>query len=377
MPSNYTIDDISPLIKYSGSWSAGSKTDSLSSQYSNNGTFTVSSTKGDSATFIFTGTRVWVFGAKRDNHGGYSVKLDGKSTDLNGFSSSPVFNQPLFASDTLPQQQHTVTITNTANDTRKSFLDIDFITWMTDSPLPANNFDDNSNLFAYSPADAWKTDLGKSYSNFLNNSGHLTDAKDASVTITFAGESLVLYGAVGPSQGAYSVKLDGSDAGNFNAHNPTYFSQQALFQTDSLGSGNHTLVLTNQPSGSQNNLAIDFALMASIPAASSSPTVSGSSTSAASPSSATPTDPRAQGYANLRHGLYIAAGIGSVCLLFTFAAVIYRFTYRRSLRRQAHGGTTDVAAFTEGGSVGKAISLQTVRDPHSDRRPLLLGSNLR
>ncbi|KAJ7071988.1 hypothetical protein C8F01DRAFT_1361438 [Mycena amicta] len=293
MPSNYTIDDISPLINYSGSWSAGNKTDPSSSQYSNNGTFTVSSTKGDSASLIFTGTQVWIFGAKRDNHGGYTIKLDGKSSDHDGFSSTAVFGQPLFDSGSLPQQQHTITITNAPNDTTKDFLDIDFITWTTESSLPANQIDDNSNLFVYQPSNSWKTDLGSSYSGFQNSTGHLTDDKDATTTITFAGESIVLYGAVGPSQGAYSVKLDGSDAGSFNAHKSTYTAQQPLFQTDSLGSGNHTLVLTNQPSGTQTGLAIDFALMASVPSASASASSSVSASAAAS--STAPADPHSRG----------------------------------------------------------------------------------
>nr|GAT60605.1 predicted protein [Mycena chlorophos] len=369
MPSNYTIDNVSPLINYSGSWAAGNSTDPDSSKYSNNGTFTVSSAKGDTATLIFTGTRVWLFGAKRNNHGGYSVKVDGNTpSNFNGFASTAVFQQPLFDSGSLAQQQHTVTITNLANDTSEPYLDLDFITWTTNSDSPTDQVDDGSPLFVYQPSSSWKTNLGSSFSGFQNNTGHLTSDNNATATITFAGESVVVYGAVGPSQGSYSVQLDGSDAGTYNAHNPTYHAQQSLFQTDSLGSGNHTLVFTNQPSGTQNGLAIDFALMAALPTSNASAAASAGSSTGTSPLPTTThrTDPTAEGFGNLKKGLFVAAGLGGVCLLFSLIAVIYRCSYRRSLRKAVRGGTTNVAAFT-----GENITLQKVRDPHADTRPLL------
>ena len=71
----------------------------------------------------------------------------------------------------LSQQQHTVTITNLANDTSEPFLDLDFITWTTNSDLPTNQVDDGSSLFVYQPSNSWNTNLGSSFSGFQNNTG--------------------------------------------------------------------------------------------------------------------------------------------------------------------------------------------------------------
>ncbi|KAJ7038052.1 hypothetical protein C8F04DRAFT_1091194 [Mycena alexandri] len=129
---NFTIDNVAPLIQYTpvGAWVVGSKTaDPLASFYSNNGTFSVSSSHGSSATFVFNGTQVFIFGAKRNNHGLYSITLDSVRTIWNGYSATPIFST-LFTSDVLNQGLHTITLTNEA-DPASPYLDLDFITWST------------------------------------------------------------------------------------------------------------------------------------------------------------------------------------------------------------------------------------------------------
>ncbi|KAJ6562356.1 hypothetical protein B0H19DRAFT_943191 [Mycena capillaripes] len=291
MPAtNYTIEDVSPMIQYAGTWTAGDEaTDSSGSKYSG-GTFTLSTTKGSSASFTFTGTQVWVYGAKRSNHGPYTVTIDKTTQQFDGFSAKDNFTA-IFDSGSLSSGQHTVVITNNENDAKKSFLDIDYITWSTDSATQNIQLDDNALQFSYQPANTWSADLASDMSGFQNSSGHLTLDKDASAILSFSvhspkGDTVALFGAVGPKLGPYAIEVDGKSVGTFNATNQNYAAQTVLYHGDGLGAGDHTLEVINQPSSTGQGLAIDFAVVAAIPSSSASSTSVASASASAATSAA-------------------------------------------------------------------------------------------
>ncbi|KAJ7120178.1 hypothetical protein C8R44DRAFT_921203 [Mycena epipterygia] len=290
MPAaNYTIDDVDPMIQYApaGAWSAGAN-DPSGAKYSNNGTFTLCTSKGSSATFSFTGAQVWIYGAKRSNHAGpYSVDIDGKTTQYDGFSAQDQWTA-LFDSGSMKEDSHTVVITNLLNDTKKPYLDIDYITWLTDSSAVTQSItlEDTTSQFSYQPSNTWKSDLPSDMSGFQGSSGHLTQEKDASAILSFSGDTVAIFGAVGPNLGPYGIKIDGQAVGTFNATKQNYAAQIALFHADDLGAGDHTLEVINQPTSTGQGLAIDFALVAGIPSASASVTSSTSSASASASTSA-------------------------------------------------------------------------------------------
>ncbi|KAJ7717581.1 hypothetical protein B0H16DRAFT_437555 [Mycena metata] len=261
--TNFTIDNINPLIQYTpaAAWTEGNDaTDPLASSYSNNGTFTLCTTQGSSATFAFTGTQVFVFGAKRENHGPYSVTLDGTSTLFDGFSANALFST-LFVSDILPQGQHTVTVTNQLNDTTKPFLDIDFITWTTTGVDNGQSkpLEDTDSSFSYQPATSWTTDLGSlGMTGFSGNNGHATLTAGAASTISFSGDFITIFGPVGPAISRYTVQVDGKVAGTFNGTKAAYTPRVALFHADGLGAGSHSVQLISQPAVAGQVLAVDF-----------------------------------------------------------------------------------------------------------------------
>jgi hypothetical protein len=96
--------------------------------YSNNGTFTVTTTYGASASLTFNGTAVWIYGAKRANHGPYNITLDGQTYRDDGFYGGQAFQQVLFSAVGLNgTKPHTVSIVNSHTDAARPYLDIDLV----------------------------------------------------------------------------------------------------------------------------------------------------------------------------------------------------------------------------------------------------------
>ncbi|KAF7345076.1 hypothetical protein MVEN_01671100 [Mycena venus] len=328
---NFTIDNINPLIQYSppGAWTEGSKTlDPEASSYSNGGTFTLCTTQGSSATFVFNGTQVYVFGARRGNHGPYSITLDGTQTLFQGFASPDVFST-LFVSDVLPQGQHTVTVTNELNDPNKPFLDIDFITWTSNVPDNGDSktLEDTADAFTYTPPTSWTTDLsGSQLTGFSGNNGHATLTTGASATISFSGGFISVFGPVGPTIARYSVVLDGVNVGTFNATKQAYTPQVALYQATGLGAGQHTLQLVSQPAVGGQILAIDYVQ------------VSPNSTAKAGGGSQSATDPTGSGTATPKKsssvGPAVGGAVGGIVVLAILIFLIFFLCRRRRRREQ-------------------------------------------
>lgn len=75
-----------------------------------------------------------------------------------------------------------------------------------------------------------------------------------------SGEAVTIFGTSGPSNGPYSVQLDGGNSVTYNATNayPTNYGV-VIYHADNLGSSSHQLVLTNLPAGSGQSLGVDYA----------------------------------------------------------------------------------------------------------------------
>ena len=94
------------------------------------GTFQTSNVTGGVATFSFNGTAFWIYGAKRSNHGTFTVAVDNQSySNINGDSSASLFQQVLFNQSGLAQGMHTVSLTNTGSNSE--YVDIDMVSLYT------------------------------------------------------------------------------------------------------------------------------------------------------------------------------------------------------------------------------------------------------
>ncbi|PBL02050.1 hypothetical protein ARMGADRAFT_1005487 [Armillaria gallica] len=262
----YTVDDINPMITYEppSAWVPGNKSaDSEALSYYNNGTFTVCQQNGATATFKFNGTGIAIYGAKRSNHGTYSATLDGVINRFDGYSQTSIHSQSLFSASSLQNGPHTLILTNTQTDNDLNYLDVDYVTWNVsvgeDSRPPTITYRDDDSRFSYGPSDAWSTQTN--INGVQGRNAHQTTQANASVTLTFNGEEVQIYGHIGPNASPYLVQVDNSTVGTFNGTKWNQFYSVRLYETSNLGPGEHTVTLMNTPAGTAQSLSIASAVV--------------------------------------------------------------------------------------------------------------------
>jgi len=108
---------------------------------------------------------------------------------------------------------------------------------------------DSSPLISYSPAGAWQDTSTSSHSG---SSFHLTSTQGASLSFSFNGTGIWLYGGRRPTYGSYTLSIDGQSVLTESARSSSIESQQILGGITSLPMGLHEVVLTN--TGSQLDL---------------------------------------------------------------------------------------------------------------------------
>lgn len=274
------IDDKSPLIQYDSTWIPGNSMDDASADQYYLGTFSTNNVTNGQASFSFNGTGVWVYGARRLNHAPYYyVQLDDVTWGpYNGVSTTQAFMQPIFNDSGLTQKMHTLTLMNHGSG-GNNYVDIDLLgpnaLFLLRLEVPSPHMEtvqDTDSRFQYhnsawssSPSDA------KFYSN---GTGHYTEVDGATVTLTFTGEMVTLFGAIGTSNGLYSVQLDGGNATQYNGTAFLPFYGVTLFHADNLGSGQHQVTLTNTASVTGQQLSIDYAIVSTLSSDTSSNSIS-------------------------------------------------------------------------------------------------------
>ncbi|KAF4621261.1 hypothetical protein D9613_000222 [Agrocybe pediades] len=259
-----TLDDTSPMIRYSSDWRPGSSVrDILADRYSEK-TFTMCQVDGDSFQLEFFGTVVGVFGAHRPNHGAYQALLDGiPATTNNGSSGTDAFMQSLY-NGFATLGVHNLTFTNQES----RFLDVDYITFETsvgqdDEELIVNTYQDNHPAFVYTPDSSWSKSTDK-LSWLSGSSAHATSDPSATAKFTFQGKynGHPPNGYLCPSGAAFTVMMDNGSVTAYNASQQFFKPKEILYYAGNLGKGNHTLQIqinssTNGTDSQQ--LVIDYA----------------------------------------------------------------------------------------------------------------------
>ncbi|WWC71974.1 uncharacterized protein I206_105933 [Kwoniella pini CBS 10737] len=263
------IDDTSPQISYYSSSSTGWITnhsngtrysDGFLNRYSQS-TFHATFTEGDRMEFRFNGSGIKVFGANRDNHATYSVELDGLGPIyMSGHTDNPQFQAELFRADDLPiDREHRLTMTNrpnsTADQSMKWWFDVDHI--ITSQPISDDIYttliNDTSPYVTYDQG--WKA-TGVDGSHNFDSTRHVSTIPSSTLTMSFNGSSVQIFGTIDSDHGNYSISLDGIVDGMYSATNWQQLHDVSLFIASGLNDGPHVLELTNL--GKSNITTIDF-----------------------------------------------------------------------------------------------------------------------
>ncbi|WWD03615.1 hypothetical protein V865_001670 [Kwoniella europaea PYCC6329] len=268
------IDDASPQISYYSSskedgWivnhSEGQKySDPNTDKYSQS-TFHATFTDGDRMEFRFNGSKIQVYGAKRDNHATYGVELDGSNPIYtSGHTDNAQYQTVIFSQDDLPTDiEHVITMTNhpngidsKSNQTMKWWLDIDHIviTQPIEDKIYTTRIDDTSPSVTYDQ-DGWTTE-GSGDPQYHNSTQHTSIIPSSTMTMNFNGTSVQLFGSLNDNHGNCSISLDGVIEGMYSATNWEHVAGVSLFSASGLEDGPHTVQLTNL--GKSNITTIDF-----------------------------------------------------------------------------------------------------------------------
>ncbi|THU91550.1 hypothetical protein K435DRAFT_673826, partial [Dendrothele bispora CBS 962.96] len=224
------------------------------SRYSQ-GTYISSWHPGSTASFSFNGTGFTIFGLQSNTSGDFIVSIDGQNHTGTANTTETTYLAPLFNSSILSNSMHDVNslISNGGGDDgdRKNNDDGDDSDAGDDDGEPNpptmehKMYQDSDLHFEYLPQEAWNTDPAH-VNEFKNQSGHSTSMANASLTFTFTGDGITLFGSIGPTQSSsYSVSLDGGPAIWFNASMSWWSCDEVLYHASNLGQGQHRLVVTN------------------------------------------------------------------------------------------------------------------------------------
>ncbi|KAF8530515.1 hypothetical protein BU17DRAFT_79291 [Hysterangium stoloniferum] len=261
---NFTFQDASPLIRYSGTgWIAGTL-------QGYDGSYRSATTSGDRATINFVGSSVSLFGALRNNHGNFTVNLD-QDAPFTGssFATVDIFQQPLFEAPNLTYASHQLTFTNVPLSTNLSVTGLDFVTIQRQIGEPSDQAfqvtlddSDTSSSIVYTPG-AWSP---ISATSAFQATLHQTTVAQAQVTILFQGCCIEIYGQYANAQ--YTVTLDNKAPVPFQGLDLDLTSdlqdpQTLLYLMDGLSEDTHNVTLTNTNANPKRPFFFDYAVVRS------------------------------------------------------------------------------------------------------------------
>lgn len=260
----FTDDPASTSVIYTGSgW-----THTADSLYYNN-TKSVSPTVGNSVQYTFTGTNVSIFGRKGPAYGKINISIDGGAPVLiDCYWALDLYRKELFRASGLSNSgSHTVAVTiatKNVSSTANSIA-IDYFQQMPVDPgalplvaqydIPANGI--FVGTWSYTP-----TDLSKFYGGTRASSSTVGN----SMSFTFTGNGVRLYGSKASTLGKLSITIDGGAATLVNCFQPStadkYDYLAKLYEINGLSStGTHTLVATvatKDAASSGNSVSLDL-----------------------------------------------------------------------------------------------------------------------
>ena len=202
-----------------------------------NDTLHYTSTVGDSAELLFTGTKFTLFFTKDFNRGSIDVYVDGNKVDtVNTYSASYAFQQA-YTSPTYTAGSHTLRLVHAGAG---AYIDIDAITICdTSVPIPAGTYDDTVCNWTYTGS--WAIYIGPGPHE---DSLHYTSTVGDSAELMFTGTKFTLLFTKDFNRGFIDVYVDGNKVDTIDAYSSMYAFQQT-YTSPTYTSGNHTVRLVH------------------------------------------------------------------------------------------------------------------------------------
>jgi len=243
------VEDSSPLISYApdGAW-VDTIDDPLLASYSG-ASFHKATAQDATVTFAFNGTGVRFFGGRRPDYGDYTLTVDNQVVETGtARSETPSMRHLLASAPNLPDGPHTAVLTTNGG----GGIDLDWVEvaphiGTPGSQIDASVIDDTDSRITYLPSDdAWTVSTGP---EFTEESAHFSDNADAAATVKFTGEAIGVYGTVSADHSDIRVNIDGQDrkTDGRNRLADGLHTQTLLYFEDSLGPGEHTMVVSAIP----------------------------------------------------------------------------------------------------------------------------------
>lgn len=227
----------------------------------------------------FTGNKIEIYGKKDLDLGIYSISIDGgEAVEVDAYNLTAQHQEKLYESPTLTNGEHTLRFQildkrNAMADASKLLgAQIDFAkVYSMEVVNPdkeymtiANDHSIGEDLFEYQFSNGWNESTG--INGFYNGDEFWTIASstfEPSFTLKFYGSKIELYGVKEASSAIYEISIDGKEAEEIDAYNPTRLVATKFYEKDGLSEGEHTLTLkvTNRknPASSSYTGEMDYA----------------------------------------------------------------------------------------------------------------------
>ncbi|KAJ7660454.1 hypothetical protein B0H17DRAFT_1095417 [Mycena rosella] len=305
--ANVTVDDFDSVLSYAdqAAWQTPDPSspafDAGTSEWLM-GTYHTTSVVGASVSFNFTGPAIYVFGAAGPAYGSFAVEVDGTTSQASAYAASNA-SAPymLYGAANLTYAAHTLTLRNLGKqgaDAGGDALLFDFLR-TTVQLAPAGATVKNQTLEETDPALKYTGTWGSNKSpNFSGGGSTFTNADNASVSLTFNGSAIYVFGDKKNDHGPYRAVLDGGAPQLFDgisgcggAYGMTCEQMQPTlaFFASNLDARPHTLSITNIAGVNGSFFDLDSVVL-SVPSVYAPRTLANGS-SATNTSSAAPSSP--------------------------------------------------------------------------------------
>jgi len=223
---NITIDDFDSVITYAdqSEWSTPDPSKIISFNQSSTpwreGTYHLTSVVNASFTFNFEGPMIFVYGAAGPGYGSFEVSVDGDSNVFSAYASQNASSYLLFRDKSLTYSNHTLKVTNLGardgdnggNQLLFDYLDASVQLAPAGASISNTTVQETDSRLTFNGN--WTTNVYNP--NFSGGGSKYTQADGASVSLSFYGSAIYVFGDKTDRHGLFTVTLDDRAAEQFN-----------------------------------------------------------------------------------------------------------------------------------------------------------------